>query len=105
MITVRAIIFFQENMLFYLRDSLVSLSRELHYKGGIFPVLISFLHLPNPFKLFTCAVYGRSICYTFLPSKLGADHGLPFKLSALTKGPVLMSVPLCMFFVRGGYAH
>jgi hypothetical protein len=82
--------------------TLVGVSTELHYGGGIFPVLISLFHFSNPFKLFTSAVYGLSICCTFLPSKLGALHGLPFKLSALTKGPVLMCIPLCLSLFRGG---
>ena len=81
--------------------TLVGVSTELHY-GGIFPVLISLFHFSNPLKLFTRAVCALSICCIFLPSKLGADHGLTFKLSALTKGPVLMCIPLCVSLFRGG---
>ena len=48
------------------------------------------------------SVYGRSFYYTFLLPKLGAGHGLTFTLSALTKGPVLMFIPLVSGFWSGG---
>jgi hypothetical protein len=44
--------------------TLVGVSTELHYGGGIFPILISLFHFSNSFKLFTRAVYGLSICCT-----------------------------------------